>query len=64
MIALAAGTTVFANQEFEINKENCNLPIQEIRKLVPERSKQQEIYQQCMRKAAEEKWLQEQPSSN
>ncbi|MBS9777302.1 MAG: hypothetical protein KGV50_00935 [Gammaproteobacteria bacterium] len=47
-----------AYEPFEINKKNCNLPVQKIRKLVPDKSKRQKIYHQCMKKAAQERWLQ------
>ncbi len=33
----------FADEGFEINKKNCNLPIQKIRDLVPDKAKQEVI---------------------
>lgn len=55
---LIAGSAVFAEEHFEINKKNCNLPMKKIRELVPEKAKQEAIYRQCMKKAAQEKWSQ------
>ncbi len=42
--------------EFEINKQNCNLPMKKIRQLLPDKKVQQEVLQRCMDKATKEHW--------
>lgn len=46
----------FADNQFEINQKNCNLPIQEIRKMLSDQSRISEVLKQCLEKANEEKW--------
>lgn len=58
IVALMTGTLAFADKSFEINKENCNLPMKEIRRLVPDEAQQKIIYRQCAKKASQERWTQ------
>ncbi len=41
---------------FEINKENCSLPMKEIRRRLPNREAQKKALDACMKKATEERW--------
>lgn len=56
MLTLATTASVYAEQPLEINKKNCNLPMNEIRQLVPDRDQQQIIRRQCAKKASQENW--------
>lgn len=60
IIAVAVSSVVLADKPtqvaFEINKENCNLPVQKIRELIPGRAQQEKIYRACIKKAVKEKW--------
>ncbi|MGY0398959.1 MAG: hypothetical protein ACWIPH_03270 [Ostreibacterium sp.] len=47
---------IFAEESFEINKKNCNLPMKKIKQLVSDKKKQKKIYRQCIEKAMLEKW--------
>ncbi len=57
-VSLLATSPALADKPFEINKKNCNLPIQKIRELFPDKAKQESIYRQCAKKASQEKWTQ------
>lgn len=41
---------------FEINKQNCNLPMRKIRQLLPKPTDRQQAIKHCMEKAIEERW--------
>lgn len=41
---------------FEINQHNCNLPMQEIRKRLPDKAAQQAAIQQCSEAANKARW--------
>lgn len=56
LITMIISMPVFAGEKFEINKKNCNLPMQKIRQLVPDKAKQKAIYRQCVKQANKEKW--------
>lgn len=55
-MTMIASSVAFADEKFEITKKNCNLPMKKIRQLVPDKAKQDDIYRQCIKKAAKEKW--------
>lgn len=44
------------DSDFEINQSNCNLPMHQIRQLLPEKDDQQEALRRCMEKAIKERW--------
>lgn len=48
--------SVFADETFEINKKNCNLPIKEIRKRISDKQQQKQIFESCVKKANIEHW--------
>lgn len=57
-VAVLAVTNIsFAGEDFEINKENCNLPVKEIRKRLNDVEAQQDVLDKCMEKAADENWI-------
>lgn len=56
LLAIFYTTMAIANENFEINQKNCNLPMKRIKQLLPERADQQKALKQCMEKASKEKW--------
>lgn len=50
-------SSALADDDFEINKKNCNLPLKEISKRVIDRQARKIVLNECMRKAAQEKWM-------
>lgn len=57
LVALVATSPAFSGESFEINKRNCNLPIKEIKKHIPDDSERQTVLEKCMEKASEENWM-------
>ncbi|PIE42438.1 MAG: hypothetical protein CSA47_01065 [Gammaproteobacteria bacterium] len=49
-------TTLASDSQFEINKKNCNLPMTEIRKILPKKADQDKALKACTEKAIREKW--------
>jgi len=47
-----------AGKKIEINQITCNLPMKEIRRLLPDKDQQRTMLSQCMKKASEQKWRQ------
>lgn len=56
VLLMAVSAVSFADERFEINQKNCNLPIQEIRKMLSEQLQESEVLKQCVEKANKEKW--------
>lgn len=46
----------FSEEFFEINQKNCNLPIKEIRKLLPDKEQRLQAFKACLQKANDEEW--------
>lgn len=57
LVALTMATAGFADETFEINRKNCNLPISEIKKQVTDTEEQKDVLNKCMKKASEENWM-------
>ncbi len=43
-------------KKFEINQENCNLPMSKIRQLLPTKEEQIKALNDCIAKASQENW--------
>lgn len=54
ILALTAITATHAEEKFEINRKNCNLPLDEIKKLV---SDVEEVKRKCAEKASSDNWM-------
>lgn len=46
----------FANEEFEVTKKNCNLPMKKIKAMLPNQDDYEKVLKDCMEKAAKERW--------
>lgn len=57
LLALTMATSSFAEEVFEINRKNCNLPVKEIKKKVTDAEQQKIVLHKCMKKASEENWM-------
>ncbi len=56
LIFLTLSVNASAEETFEVNKANCNLPIDEIIKRFPKANKEQ-IKQECTKKASSNNWM-------
>lgn len=56
-IAVFVAASAAAEEGFEINKKNCNLPLKEISKRVTDRQARKVVLSECMKKSAQEKWM-------
>ncbi len=61
MLCLATPLLTVADEhpnkgKFEINQRNCNLPMDEIRRLLPDENERKAAIKHCMEKATKERW--------
>lgn len=56
VLLMLSPAMVLADKSFEINQKNCNLPMSEVKKIIPGQAQRDEITQACRQKASEEEW--------